>query len=224
MRIVIAVDDIHPDAGWGLPGDAGMDYLHELNKEFGAMFTLFIPSNYHRKFPLSKYVDWVEWLKTHTYFELAAHGHYHDTSNPNSWGECEFGEIADLQVCRERLHNIRDEWNAVKHIPVGWRNPGWLCQPINTVEIGNMFRYVALHYEHNRGIKWPCVEFYGHDGIHTTEVGVHNGDMIMFQSHIFGDWNDNVWNQRNYDQIRASLAYLHETYPDSVHCTLSMCI
>ena len=32
--------------------------------------------------------------------------------------------------------------------------------------------------------------------------------MIMFQSHIAGDWNDNVWNENNYNQMRLSLKYL----------------
>ena len=30
----------------------------------------------------------------------------------------------------------------------------------------------------------------------------------MFQSHIAGDWNDNVWNETNYNQMRLSLEAL----------------
>ena len=30
----------------------------------------------------------------------------------------------------------------------------------------------------------------------------------MFQSHIAGSWNDNVWNEMNYEQMRLSLGYL----------------
>ena len=33
----------------------------------------------------------------------------------------------------------------------------------------------------------------------------------MFQSHIAGDWNDNVWNERNYQQMRMSLSHLTST-------------
>ena len=43
MEVTIAIDDIHPEKGWGLEGDECMYYLDELNKEFGAKFTLFIP-------------------------------------------------------------------------------------------------------------------------------------------------------------------------------------
>ena len=30
----------------------------------------------------------------------------------------------------------------------------------------------------------------------------------MFQSHISGEWNDNVWNEKNYQQLRQSLKQL----------------
>ena len=31
---------------------------------------------------------------------------------------------------------------------------------------------------------------------------------IFFQSHIAGDWNDNVWNEDNYLQMKESLKFL----------------
>ena len=37
--------------------------------------------------------------------------------------------------------------------------------------------------------------------------------MIMFQSHIAGDWNDNVWNEDNYKQMRLSLSHLKQYKP-----------
>jgi len=43
MKITISIDDIHPEEGWGVEGDECMEYLQELNNEFGAKFTLFIP-------------------------------------------------------------------------------------------------------------------------------------------------------------------------------------
>ena len=48
---------------------------------------------------------------------------------------------------------------------------------------------------------------FGHDGIHETDISTHNGK-IMFQSHIAGEWNDNVWNESNYKQLRLSLSHL----------------
>jgi hypothetical protein len=48
---------------------------------------------------------------------------------------------------------------------------------------------------------------FGADGIHETNISTHEG-RIMFQSHIAGDWNDNVWNEKNYEQMKLSLGYL----------------
>ena len=48
---------------------------------------------------------------------------------------------------------------------------------------------------------------YGADGIHETDISLHDGN-IMFQSHIAGNHNDNVWNESNYQQLRLSLNHL----------------
>ena len=210
IKLTIAIDDVHPEQGWGLPGDKCMDYLDMLNKEFGAKFTLFIPSNYHNKFPLSAHVDWINWLKSKNYFELAAHGHYH-LCERDDIGECEFLELNTEQKVIDRLNLLSYEWEAVGHTPIGWRNPGWLTHPIAVKYLCDKFKYAAVHYKHNRGLDWaPCKMVFGHDGIHETDIKLHNGNTIMFQSHIAGDWNDNVWNENNYEQLRISLKYLTE--------------
>ena len=48
---------------------------------------------------------------------------------------------------------------------------------------------------------------FGADGIHETDISTHDGN-IMFQSHIAGDHNDNVWNETNYQQLQLSLRHL----------------
>jgi len=212
LNLTVAIDDIHPEKGWGLPGDECMYYLDSLNKEFGTKFTLFIPSNYHRQFPISQHKDWIDWLKSLGYFELAAHGHYHETSNKQIWGECEFAEIRTVEECSERMKLLWDEWYAVNHIPVGWRNPGWLAQRHCVDVIGPMFKYAAVHYEHNHNFLWNCKMLFGHDGIHETDIKIHNNDTLMFQSHIAGDWNKNVWNEENYKQFQSSLKFLFSSY------------
>ena len=63
MVITISIDDLHPEQGWGCEGDDSVGYLEELNKEFGCKFTLFIPSNYHEKYPLSKHQSWVDFKR-----------------------------------------------------------------------------------------------------------------------------------------------------------------
>ena len=64
LNITISIDDINPLKGWGAEGDTQMSYLEDLHREFGAKFTLFIPSNYHKQAPLSNHKDWVNWLKS----------------------------------------------------------------------------------------------------------------------------------------------------------------
>ena len=44
----------------------------------------------------------------------------------------------------------------------------------------------------------------------------------MFQSHIAGEWNDNVWNEANYKQMRLSLSYLKDQ--GAKFKTLSECL
>ena len=73
--------------------------------------------------------------------------------------------------------------------------------------LSNNFEWAALHYEHNYNFKWDCKMLFGADGIHETNIQLHDGN-VMFQSHIFGDWNKNVWNDSNYDQLNYSLEYL----------------
>ena len=204
--ITIAIDDVHPEPGWGMEGDACMEYLEELNKEFGAKFTLFIPSNYHNKFPISEHKDWIDWLKSKGYFELAAHGHYHMCER-NDIGECEFFELDTEDKVKSRIWQMMEEWSDVDHKPIGWRNPGWLAHPNAVKVLGKYFDYSAIHEEHNRGLPWDCKMIYGHDGIHETNISLHDG-RIMFQSHIAGNHNDNVWNNENYEQLRLSLNHL----------------
>ena len=208
MKITISIDDVHPEKGWGLQGDRCMDYLEQLNKEFGAKFTLFIPSNYHNMFPLSEHKEWVDWLTSKDYFELAAHGHFHQCERTDI-GECEFAELDTEQKVVDRLDLMLQEWTNVGFQPKGWRNPGWLAHPIAVNLLQKTFYYSAVHYEHNRGMDWGnCKTLFGHDGINETDISLHNNNTIMFQSHIAGEWNDNVWNEENYQQLRLSLQHL----------------
>jgi len=209
MKLTISIDDIHPEKGWGVEGDECMYYLDELNKEFGAKFTLFIPSNYHHKAKLSENKDWIDWLKSKGYFELAAHGHYHQCEKQGI-GECEFAELDTTEKVEDRLNKCISEWNAVDYRPLGWRNPGWLAHPATISSLSEAFDYSAIHYEHNHNLKWECKTFFGHDGINETNISLHNSNMVMFQSHIAGDWNDNVWNETNYNQMRLSLGALNK--------------
>ena len=52
-NVVVAIDDIHPEQGWGVEGDVQVEYLQKLNEKYGVKFNLFVPSNYHGHFPIT---------------------------------------------------------------------------------------------------------------------------------------------------------------------------
>lgn len=208
INVTIAIDDVNPKKDWRILGDKTEKYLFDLNKQFGAKFTLFIPSNHHHTGKLSENKNWIDELNNSGIFELAAHGHYHQTSDKSKWGEMEFAELQDPKQITDRILLMQNEWSEVNIDPKGWRNPGWICSPQSCDQLKQTFDYAAIHYVHNRGLNWgECKTIFGADGIHETNISLHNGN-IMFQSHIFGDWNDNVWNESNYEQIKLSLDYL----------------
>jgi len=206
INLTIAIDDVNPKKDWRIFGDKTEKYLFDLNKQFGAKFTLFIPSNHHYDSKLSENKSWINELISCGIFELAAHGHYHQTSDESKFGQMEFIDINEKE-CIERIKQINGEWEAVNLKPKGWRNPGWMCQPYCVKHLSDNFEWVALHYQHNRGYNWGCKMVFGADGIDETDISLHNNN-IMFQSHIFGDWNNNVWNEKNYNQLKLSLEHI----------------
>ena len=218
-NVTISIDDLHPEKGWGCDGDLSVAYLKNLWEEFGCKFTLFVPSNYHGKYPLSKHKDWVDFWLNQEWVELAAHGHFHQCETEGI-GECEFFELDTGDKASQRIGECLTEWEKVGYKPKGWRNPGWLAHPNAVKLLGKYFDYSAIHQEHNRGMIWDCKTFEGEDGIHKTDsISIWNKNTFMFQSHIAGDWNDNVWNKENYENFRNVLEYLQKSYKLN-YCTL----
>ena len=62
--------------------------------------------------------------------------------------------------------------------------------------VSNYFDWVAQHEQINQGIHFTTQHFVGADGIHETDNINLYKETFMFQSHIQGDWNDNVWNEK----------------------------
>lgn len=219
LNLLISVDDVNPQLGWRILGDKPEKWFQQLNEEFGIVLNLFVPSNYHAQFPLSEHKEWVKELSSVPYFSLEAHGHYHLTTNPKQFGECEFAELG-YEDAKVRIDMCYDEWASVGFIPSGFRPPGWVVsqdsnQAWNDNQLSEgMFnlKYVALHYEHNHDLKWNCKTFFGHDGIQQEHISIHNDNQIMYTSHIAGNWNHNVWNEQNFEQLRISLSHLFENY------------
>lgn len=232
IKLTISIDDVNPLPGWRILGDPSEKWLRTLHEQFGLKFTLFIPSHYHNlpNTQLRDNKEWIQELNSIEWIELAAHGHFHETSDRSRYGECEFLEL-DYYQASYTLSMSWEQWDdADVDVPCGFRPPGWLVSPQSNQAIKDfivnehpIFKYVAIHYQHNNGLKWNCKEFFGHDDIQSNSISVHNENMIMFQSHICGNWNKNVWNQDNYEQLRLSLNYLSEnlTYQPA---TLQECV
>lgn len=211
-KLTIAIDDVNPSPKYRILGTPVEAWLRDLYLTFGCKFTLFIPSCYHGQWPISEHRTWVNELVDCGMFELAAHGHYHQTSNPLKYGECEFLELDNDELIHNRLWlDLDNEWAKCGFDldTLGWRNPGWLCSDKSKIYLERTFKYVALHYEHNHNLTWNgCKTFFGHDGIQVNNINVHNTDMFMFTSHIAGNHNHNVWSRENYEQFKLSLEFL----------------
>ena len=207
-NVVVAIDDIHPEQGWGVEGDVQVEYLQKLNEKFGVKFNLFVPSNYHNKFPITK--EFVDFWKQYDWIELSNHGHFHATTQ-DGIGEMEFYEL-NYGGANQRLQESLDLWKSCGYTPKGFRAPGWGVNQQSADAISSYFDWVAGHEEHNKGINWGCHFFEGCDGINEPESLSLYGNTFMFQSHINGTHNDNVWNEENFLHFDKVIEYLLSEY------------
>jgi len=207
-NLVVAIDDIHPEQGWGVEGDVQIEYLQKLNEKYGVKFNLFVPSNYHNKFPITK--EFIHFWKQYDWIELSNHGHFHATTQ-DGIGEMEFFEL-NYGGANQRLQESLDLWKSCGYTPKGFRAPGWGVNQQSADAISSYFDWVAGHEEHNKGINWGCHFFEGCDGINEPESLSLYGNTFMFQSHINGTHNDNVWNEENFLHFDKVIEYLLSEY------------
>jgi len=207
-NVVVAIDDVHPEKEWGIEGDVQIEYLKKLNKKFGVKFNLFIPSNYHGKFPLTK--EFVDYWKQYDWIEMSSHGHYHACQSEGI-GEMEFVEL-NYGDATQRIQKSLELWESFGYKPKGFRAPGWGVNQQSADAISGYFDWVAGHEEHNKGISWGCQFFEGCDGINEPESLSLYGNTFMFQSHINGVHNKNVWSEENYLHFEKIIEYLLSQY------------
>ena len=221
-NLIVAIDDVHPEEGWGVEGDTQIDYLKSLNEKFGVKFNLFIPSYYHNKYIITK--DFIDFWKQYDWIEMSNHGHYHACKNETiemndhdgnkiimELGEMEFLEL-NYKESLERLQDSMNLWKKCGYTPRGFRAPGWGVNPASARAIGYTFDWVAGHDEINDSIKWNCRFFTGSDGIQEEDnINLYNNN-FMFQSHINGKHNDNVWSEENFLHFENVLEYLLSEY------------
>ena len=209
-NIVVAIDDVHPEKDWGIEGDVQVEYLKSLNEKYGVKFNLFIPSNYHDKYPLTK--EFVDFWKQYDWIEMSNHGHYHACKN-NGIGEMEFYELTTGEA-NQRIQESLSLWEECGYKPHGFRAPGWGLTQDTANVVSSYFQWIAGHEEINKDIVWPSDTkfFVGCDGINEPDSLSLYGNTFMFQSHINGTHNDNVWTEENYLHFEQVLDYLLSQY------------
>jgi peptidoglycan/xylan/chitin deacetylase (PgdA/CDA1 family) len=207
-NVIVAIDDIHPEQGWGVEGDVQVEYLQKLNEKHGVKFNLFVPSNYHGHFPITK--DFVDFWTQYDWIELSNHGHYH-ACKTDGIGEMEFYEL-NFGDATQRIQDSLQLWKDSGYTPKGFRAPGWGVNQQSADAISNYFDWVAGHTDINKGINWGTHFFEGCDGINETEDISLYGNTFMFQSHINGTHNDNVWNEENFLHFDKIIEYLLSQY------------
>jgi|TARA_B100000287_G_scaffold420660_1_gene460319 peptidoglycan/xylan/chitin deacetylase (PgdA/CDA1 family) len=208
VNVIVAIDDVHPEQDWGVEGDEQIQYLDSLNEKYGVKFNLFIPSNYHDKYPITK--EFVDFWKSKDYIELSNHGHYHACKSEGI-GEMEFFEL-NYGEAVERVQESLNLWESCGYKPKGFRAPGWGVNQESADAISSYFDWVAGHEEINKGINFSTQFFVGCDGINEPDSLSLYGQTFMFQSHINGIHNQNVWNEENYLHFEQVIEYLLKEY------------
>jgi hypothetical protein len=208
VNVIVAIDDVHPEKDWGIEGDEQIQYLDSLNEKYGVKFNLFIPSNYHDKYPITK--EFVDFWKSKDYVELSNHGHYHACKSEGI-GEMEYFEL-NYGEAVERVQESLNLWESCGYKPKGFRAPGWGMNQESADAISSYFEWVAGHEEINKGINFSTQFFVGCDGINEPDSLSLYGQTFMFQSHINGVHNQNVWTEENYSHFEKVIEYLLKEY------------
>ena len=153
-NVVVAIDDLHPEQGWGFEGDIQVEYLTRLNQQYGVKFTLFCPSYYHHEYKLTK--DWVSYWKQFDWVELANHGHFHDVQKYSfdQMGDQEFLEL-NYTEATERIQESLALWEECGHRPKGFRSPGWGITQEAATAVSSYFDWVAGHEQINQNVIFP---------------------------------------------------------------------
>lgn len=211
INVVIAIDDLHPEKGWGVEGDESVERLISLHEEFGCKFVLFIPSNYHKKFAISEHKDWVDFWNKKEWVELAAHGHFHQRPfYSQDLTECEFIDL-DYKESQDRINLCLNEWEKVKIKPKGWRMCGWEATQAAFDVVQENFQYIAAHEHSNSHINFRNHKTFAYNtSIINQNLNIHDG-FVFFQSHINGKTNKNTWNNENYLKFKKTLNSMLET-------------
>ena len=203
MKLVIDVDDVHPEKGYGY-NDKEIQYLDKLHDEFGCRFTLFMPINWHNKFDITENRSWFLELVDRGYFEIAAHGVTHTGVDGSAR---EFLNTSEV-ILAAKLLMITECFDELDYSPSGIKPPGWDSIP----EAANLFCEFFDYF---------CTDFRGHSpvkyndsynipytySIHESyDLKNYNQDIVILHSHINEICGDNGWNSKLYEKVRSDLS------------------
>lgn len=198
-KLNISIDDVNPKPGWRILGEPVQTYLERLWNNYGAKTTLFIPANHHGDALITEHESWITELSSLPYIEIGAHGYYHKTDNPNSWGECEFGELTSEIQIQQRIVSIFKAWESVNIRPKIWKSPGWLTSRESSKQLSEWFDIAVIHPQHNHNLLWKCKTITATDYFPPNSFPGMDCNIFIL-SHIFGR-HDNVWNENFHNWV-----------------------
>ena len=205
-KINISIDDVNPKKMYRIIGEPTEKYLSQLHNEFGVKISLFIPANHHGDARLSENKEWINELKSLPYIEFGAHGYYHNTSDQNIWGECEFAEQNSPSQISELVYQIKQEWWQCDLTPKIWKSPGWLTSRNSANILGESFDIAVIHPTHNNNLLWPCRTINVTDYFPPNQFPGMGANLFIF-SHIHGR-HDNAWNENFFNYCRNLIGQL----------------
>ncbi|HOX08441.1 MAG TPA: FkbM family methyltransferase [Planctomycetota bacterium] len=203
----VTVDDVRPAPGFGGRREADtLGMFLELHKEFGAKFTLFTPTDWQGRWPLSAHLDWLGWLLEQPCFEIACHGHLHatETDSPDP------GEFrgASPEGLEETIRASVETFALAGHKPAGVRPPGWFLEPSAYRVFDRHFQYVADHVigqnvsrlAGGKLLRFPYL--YSID-----ELGAWPREgLVVLHSHVAPEGRTtNGWDRALFERVRAFL-------------------
>ncbi|MDP2692242.1 MAG: DUF2334 domain-containing protein [bacterium] len=215
LNILFSVDDIHPEIGYGLLKNSDrFRFLKKLHDEFGLKFTLFLVPIWHGKQEcnIQKHKDWIQWIQSQGFYEIAAHGLFHQGSRP------ELGAMELINIPRQRVFDIvqnsRELFLDCGIDVRGFKTPGWehpkeVYTDLKTVG----FEWIADHFLGETSIKLSNGIVQIPYNCNTEELQIANPrQTAIFHSHISPkEGNRNGWTEDLYNTVRAYLLELQKT-------------
>ena len=215
INIVFSVDDVHPEIGYGLlKNNDQFKYLKKLNDEFGLKFTLFLIPFWHgiKEFDIQKHKDWITWIQTQGFYEIAAHGVTH-AGNKQELGAMELMNISTEELSKK----IQDSKKLFLNCGVnarGFKTPGWEHpKELYAILPTAGFEWIADHFIGEKPIIFSNDLVQLPYNCNTEEL--HNAfprETAILHSHISPkEGNKNGWTETLYQSVRNYLLELQKT-------------